>query len=265
MQANITKIDYYSCGYCVNNLRLVFRGHGREKREFGAGVFLMRHRLHGYILFDTGYSTDIYNCGLVGRLYNMLNPAFVSPGDMIECQLRADNIDPSDIGYIILSHLHPDHIGGLGAFPNARILISQKAYDRYRNPGVRDLIIRKFVPDFFDRNLVVLSDGQLSEKTTEYFGAYDMFGDGSVLITNMDGHAYGQICALIEGRKFLAADTCWGLDLIDKMERMRFLPSKIQDNFEEYLRNGKVLARMRDNGIDLLFSHSKYNNKEIVI
>ena len=61
MQEIITKINYYGCGYCVNNLKLVFKNHKKDKRNFAAGVFLLKHKKYGYILFDTGYSMDIYN------------------------------------------------------------------------------------------------------------------------------------------------------------------------------------------------------------
>ena len=264
MQKNIIKIDYYSCGYCVNDLNLVFKGHGKEKRCFGAGVFLLKHAEHGYILFDTGYTTDIYNCGFIGKVYNLFNPTFVNPEDMIDQQLKADNINPDEIRFIILSHLHPDHIGGLCKFPNAKVIISYKAYERYQAPHLRDLFIKQFIPEFFETNLIVLSELQLTSTHTAYFPACDMFGDGSVLISNMDGHAYGQICALVDGEVFLAADTCWGTDLIDKIPSMKFIPKKIQDDYSEYLNVSRILARMKNDGIRLLFSHDKYNRKEIL-
>lgn len=263
MQKNITKIDYYSCGYCVNNLKLVFKGHREEKRNFGAGVFLIKHKVHGYILFDTGYSTYIYNCGLIGKIYNLFNPTFVKREDMIDQQLIADGLSPNDIKYIILSHLHPDHIGGLSKFPQAKIIISEKLYKRYKSPHLRDLFIQQFIPKFFEKNLLILNDQQLNSKYVEFYNAYDLFDDGSIMITNMDGHAYGQICALVNGKYFLAADTCWGIDLVDKIPSMKYIPTKIQDNYSEYLKISKVLTKMANNGIELLFSHDKYNRKEV--
>lgn len=35
---------------------------------------------------------------------------------MIDYQLKEKGIDKEDIKYIIISHLHPDHIGGLKFF-----------------------------------------------------------------------------------------------------------------------------------------------------
>ena len=36
---------------------------------------------------------------------------------MIDYQLKEKGISPDEIKYIIISHLHPDHIGGLKFFP----------------------------------------------------------------------------------------------------------------------------------------------------
>ena len=61
MQRIIKEIKYYNCGYCTNNLKLVFKKHKKEIKKFPAGVFLIEHPKEGYVLFDTGYSTDIYD------------------------------------------------------------------------------------------------------------------------------------------------------------------------------------------------------------
>lgn len=264
MQKNITKINYYPCGYCVNNLNVVFKSTKKEKRNFDAGVFLLKHKKHGYILFDTGYSMDIYNCGIVGKLYNLFNPTFVKEEDVIDYKLKEDNIKPSDIKYIILSHLHPDHIGGLTKFKNAKVILSEKSYKKYLKPKLRDLIIEKFFPSWFENNLIILKEEQLNESKTKYFNAYDLFNDRSILITNLDGHAYGQICALVNDNIFLAADTCWGIDLIDKTSQMKFPAILVQNNYKKYVEVSKILNHMRKDKIRLLFSHDKYNSKEVV-
>lgn len=260
----ITRISYYSCGYCVNNLKKVFKHMKNDKRNFSAGVFLLKHKKHGYILFDTGYSIDIYHCGVIGKLYNLFNPTYVKAEDMIDYQLKKDNISPNEIKYIILSHLHPDHIGGLNKFKNAKIIISNKEYEKYLKPKYRDLIINRFFPSWFEDNLLILNNNQLNEIKTKYFNAYDLFDDKSVLITNVDGHAYGQICALVNENVFLGADTCWGIDLLDKADKMKFPAIFIQNNYKEYVKASNMLKLMKKDNIKLLFSHDQYDNKEVI-
>ena len=104
---SVESIRYYACGYCTNDLHTVFRGYPHEKRQFPAGVFLIRHAKEGYLLFDTGYSSEISTLGFQGRLYHLFNPTFVRPADEIQNQLMADGIQPEEIRYLFLSHLHP--------------------------------------------------------------------------------------------------------------------------------------------------------------
>lgn len=55
-------------------------------------------------------------------------------GRNIEAGLKALGLTPADIKKVLITHAHPDHIGGLThdgarAYPNARVLISAKDYE----------------------------------------------------------------------------------------------------------------------------------------
>jgi glyoxylase-like metal-dependent hydrolase (beta-lactamase superfamily II) len=70
------------------------------------------------ILFDTGM-------GEMGQSFG---------GGRLKEGLAAAGVKPEDITMVVLTHLHPDHIGGLMAggqasFPNARYVIGQAEYD----------------------------------------------------------------------------------------------------------------------------------------
>jgi len=43
--------------------------------------------------------------------------------------LRAAGFSPDDIDMVIFSHGHPDHIGGLGQFPNAGVVMMRKEFE----------------------------------------------------------------------------------------------------------------------------------------
>ena len=263
MQKNITKIIHYSCGYCINNMSHIFKNVNEKKRLFPAGVFLLKHKDIGYILFDTGYTTDIYNCGIIGKIYNILNPVYVKRKDMIDYKLRRDRINIEEIKYIILSHLHPDHIGGLKIFKNAKIIISKKIYKQFLKPKPKNLIFKTLFPNDIIEKFIILDDNELNTKELKYFSAYDIFGDSSINITNIDGHAYGEIVVLVNEDTFLAGDTCWGRDLLDKINDMKLFARMIQDDFEQYKRGIQILNKMKKNGIRLLFSHDTNIEKEV--
>ena len=62
------------------------------------------------ILMDTGAGDMLPETGLLGE------------------NMRAAGIDPASVDCVLISHAHPDHTGGAGLFPNARIVMSRKEW-----------------------------------------------------------------------------------------------------------------------------------------
>ena len=60
----------------------------------------------------------------------------------------------------MLSHLHPDHLGGAGSFPNASFLLTQEVYEVYQKPKLKDLIFKEFLPVSFEKQLRVIKANQ---------------------------------------------------------------------------------------------------------
>ena len=102
---------------------------------------------------------------------------------------------PEEINYVLLSHLHPDHLGGASFFPNATFILTQEVYDVYKKPKLKDLIFKEFLPSDFEERLTVIKADQ-QNSNFNYRPTYDLFGDDSILVASIDGHAKGQVLSL---------------------------------------------------------------------
>lgn len=253
----IESIDYFACGYCTNKIENIFSDTKKKKVIFEAGVFLIKHKKYGYILYDTGYSTKLLENKLKYFLYRMLNPINISEDKMINRQLEKKNISTQDIKYIILSHLHPDHIGGIEFFPNAKIIISQKCFEEFEKNFFSSLIFKELFPKNFRNNLIIKKI-ETDNKEFKYLQSHDLFSDGSIFLTELNGHSSGHCCAYIKEKNlFIAADSTWRVEFLDMIDKMKFIPRLIQDNFSEYKKSIEILKTMRADGIKIVASHDQ--------
>ena len=95
------------------------------------------------------------------------------------------------------SHLHPDHLGGASFFPNANFILTQEVYDVYKKPKLKDLIFKEFLPSDFEERLTVIKADQ-QNSNFNYRSTYDLFGDGSILVASIDGHAKAKPVSLCQ-------------------------------------------------------------------
>lgn len=265
MSNTIESIEYFPAGYCTGHLSSMFSGVRNRKLTFPAGVFLIKHEHEGYILYDTGYHYDI-KTKLRYSLYRLVTSVQMTREDQIISLLRENGIRHSDIRYVMLSHLHPDHIGGAKFFPYATFILTKKAYDTYKHRDIKDLIFKGFLPKDFEERLVVIDTDQTTNERFPYRSSYKLFGEDDILVTSFDGHAKGQACLYIpEFKLLIAADLCWGVDLIPYTPKLRLLPSLVQNDKENYIQGIEFLKTVMSDGIDVVVSHDPVERIESIL
>jgi glyoxylase-like metal-dependent hydrolase (beta-lactamase superfamily II) len=204
-------------GYCLVSEHHLIQGGARRKVAIHAPVFLLRHSQVGWLLWDAGYAPRMLGATLRWPfwLYRLATPLRVRADQSVVAQLGRFGIGPDDVGTLFISHFHADHIGGLRDFPRTRFVATAAAYRSIAgSDGLRALrraFIPELLPDDFAARLELLP--AFSGAEIAPFGAsYDYFGDGSLRLLALPGHARGQMGALLQtahGPLLLAADGCW--------------------------------------------------------
>ena len=213
-------------------------------------AYLIEHP-KGKILIDTGFNKTVRTDPVeeLTRLHYMVNKPVQSPGEAVDEVLAAMGVKPSDLDYVILSHLHTDHVSGLKLVKDAKnILVSEEELAYASNEKT------KYVHHMWKG--VNLKTFKMSSST---YGpmkkSYDVFGDGSVILVYLPGHTPGLVGALIQNNgKFLilTADCGYARKSWEQMIFPYWVTTK-----EEIVKSFEWLKEMskKDNCIDIFANH----------
>jgi glyoxylase-like metal-dependent hydrolase (beta-lactamase superfamily II) len=212
----------YVAGHCLSFAAATFKGDPWKIERYPAICALIRHPEHGHVVFDTGYSKAFFTQTrhFPSRFYRMATPVRLAAKESLAEQLVEDGIKPGEIGHVVLSHFHADHVGGMIDFPSATVIADTGGWAYLRDQrglsAVRKGFVAGLIPsDFEDRFRGVLHRRQvrLKDDMAPFQIGYDLFGDGSILAVYLEGHARHQIGILFDdvdkGPTFLCADAAW--------------------------------------------------------
>jgi N-acyl homoserine lactone hydrolase len=73
--------------------------------------------------FPAGYATDERACALADRMDSFGRLVEFGLAQTVTGALALHGLVPGDIGHVILTHSHIDHVGGLPLFPHATIIM----------------------------------------------------------------------------------------------------------------------------------------------
>ena len=205
-------------GFCYAKEKHSIRGGDNFLIKFQALFGVILHPTMGWILYDTGYTTRFYDAteNYPNKIYANATKVEVTEVDEVKNQLKKMGISPSDIKHIIITHFHADHIGGLKDFEEATFYCSKKAFKHLESTsafwGFTKGILKDLIPSDFTNRLKFIEDfsTKIPDENFEY--KYDLWGDKSMFVYDLPGHARGQIGVLLETEKntyFLIADACW--------------------------------------------------------
>lgn len=224
----ITEWRLFKAGHCRHPELAVRRDGGLRPCTFPSLATALRHRRHGWLLLDTGYASHFLTATepFPERLYRWTTPVHGAREQALAGQLAGAGIDPAQIGHIVLSHLHGDHVAGVADFPSAQVYIDDAAWDHLAGCNRLSATANGYLPALLDdvpRRLIRFSQlpsaRALPVELDGFAPARDLFGDGSVLLVPLPGHAPGHTGLWFDdgqGPVFLIADATWSSDALEK-------------------------------------------------
>jgi N-acyl homoserine lactone hydrolase len=165
-------------------------------------AFLLEHP-QGLCLVDVGQTAAAARPGYFPpHPFFRLSRFELEPADEVAEQVRALGFDPADVGRVVLTHLHTDHVGGLAAFAHADVVVSET---EWRHATGLAGALRGYLPTRWPRVLprLVRLDGP---PVGPFASSHDLTGDGSLLLVPLPGHTPGQIGVLAGGAALLVGD-----------------------------------------------------------
>ena len=226
------ELSLHTTGYTVQRYGMIEAGQKlSQKIRVHALIGIIRHPAHGLTLFDAGYSPRFEDAtrAFPYRLYRMITPATTFPDHTALAIVKRLGYQPSDVKRILLSHFHGDHTCGLIDFPDAEIITTADAWNSIKNKtgfaAVRRAHLPGTLPEDIQERLCLL-DRFHAPGIGPFKRSFDLFGDWSVRLIKLPGHAIGQFGALLQTgvseRKFLIADAAWTANSVSRKLRTTF-------------------------------------------
>jgi N-acyl homoserine lactone hydrolase len=178
-------------------------------------TFLIEHP-EGLILYDTGWS----------QLERSPRSWPIADDEMLLNRLNKLNVRPQDIRYVICSHLHIDHAGGLENFTNSEIIVSDTELT-----NVAKLYFLNQVPfPYVKGDIEAWIQAGLKWRLVGDERSIVKFLDGIHLLSFGSGHSFGMLGLLLElpktGNVILTSDAIYCQENLGPPLR---LPGVIQD------------------------------------
>lgn len=257
-------------GHCSHPECVTQRGGRLSSVPFPALTGLLVHPRLGPMLFDTGYSEAFFAAtqSFPERLYRLVTPVSLTPEESLRVQLARHGFTTSDVRHLFLSHLHADHIAGIGDLPNARLFAMHDEVEMMhrtsRIGGLRRGYLRTLLPPSFDARLTYVDDCErtaLPSSMYPFTDGFDLLGDASVIGVPLPGHTPGQLGVLFraadERTLFLVADACWSLEAVRRDKPPSWVASQLFADKRAYLATFAGLRHLlaTNNGLTIVPSH----------
>ncbi len=166
-------------------------------------VFVVEHD-DGLVLFDTGPGQALitdpnYWPDRITRMFmNRIFRFDIGPDDTLAIQLARAGYRTEDVTTAVMSHLHFDHVGGIGDIPHAELLCSPDAWAHMMAPHPeREAVLRRDIDVPGARWRQMDFEPTIDPDLAPFSEVHDVMGDGTMLVVPTPGHLPGSVSMLI--------------------------------------------------------------------
>ncbi len=199
----------FQTGILRTKTKYIKLNQGEENFEIPVPWFLIKHR-KGIVVIDGGNAIEVAidKRAHWGAVCDTYDPIMNVDETCVE-QCRLVGVEPADVRFVVQSHLHLDHSGAVGRFPNAQHIVQRLEYDY------------AFNPDWFSAGAYIRADFDRPGLDWKFLGGvytdnFDLFGDGTIRMIFTPGHSPGHQSFLITlpntGAVLLTIDAAYTLD-----------------------------------------------------
>jgi glyoxylase-like metal-dependent hydrolase (beta-lactamase superfamily II) len=166
-----------------------------QEETLPVNVFAIEHP-EGVCLFDSGQTSRAVSPGYLPRWHPFLRLARfeLSAEDEAGSQLRRHGIDPADVRWLVLSHLHTDHVGGIEAFTGAEILVTRTEWRLATGLPGR---LRGYLPQHWPAGVRPALVDFTGPPIGPFPGSFDLARDGTLMLVPTPGHTRGHMAMVV--------------------------------------------------------------------
>jgi N-acyl homoserine lactone hydrolase len=235
---DVTDISVFSPGVDVG-----------KKKVLTDSCYLVVHP-KGMLMWDTGFSDELAAQPDGKKVSENFHVRLKKP---LAAQIKEAGYAPENVNFLGLSHMHFDHIGNVGLFPKATLLMQKEEYESAFGPDAA-----KYGND--PKNYPTLADNPNQQLT----GDHDVFGDGSVVIKRAPGHTPGHQALFVKLKKSGNILVSGDLAHFTKNWDQRRVPSFNFDKDMSLKSMNDMAAFMKANKAKLWIQHDLEQNAHIL-
>ena len=171
----------------------------------------------GWIVVDTGETARASEPGYFPRWHPYFRTGvrqWVAPEEEIGPRLEQLGVAPSLVRWVVMTHLHTDHAGGLHHFPKSEIFVSRLELEKAsgRMGRVRGFLNNRF-PSWFNPHTIEFRP----EPVGPFPESLTLTERGDVRLVPVPGHTAGQLAVIVEEDDrsvFIAGDSSYTEELM---------------------------------------------------